>query len=98
MAIHGNHSIYERTLATHERQSYRSGYPLFVQRSPILDGYWNKLAVILSVMLQELAKPAAHRLQWLLYVVQLIVTAFRPVSTALTRVVIPVGRTPTLSS
>ncbi|KAL4811738.1 hypothetical protein BDW67DRAFT_171377 [Aspergillus spinulosporus] len=67
MAIHGNHSIYERTLATHERQSYQFGYPLFVQRSPILDGYWNKLAVILSVMLQELAKPAEHRLQWLFW-------------------------------
>lgn len=69
MAVYGNHSIYERTLATHEEQSLRSGYPLFVLRDPILDGYWNKLAILLSVMLQELAKPADRRLQWLLYVI-----------------------------
>jgi hypothetical protein len=34
----------------------------------MLDGYWNKLAILLSVMLQELAKPDDQRLEWLLYV------------------------------
>lgn len=66
MAIYGNHTIYKRTMATHEKQSRRLGYPLFVLESPILDSYWNKYAIILSVMLQELAKPADKRLEWLL--------------------------------
>ncbi|KAL2829831.1 galactosyl transferase GMA12/MNN10 family protein [Aspergillus pseudoustus] len=67
MAVYGNHPVYERTLATHEEQSRRLGYPLFVFRNPVLDGYWNKLAVLLSVMLQELEKPADQRLEWLFW-------------------------------
>ncbi|KAJ9261678.1 CAZyme family GT34 [Paecilomyces variotii] len=67
MAIYGNHTIYKRTMATHEKQSRRLGYPLFVLESPILDSYWNKYAIILSVMLQELAKPADKRLEWLFW-------------------------------
>ncbi|KAL3486707.1 hypothetical protein BJX62DRAFT_228578 [Aspergillus germanicus] len=67
MTVYGNHSVYERTLATHEQQSRRWGYPLFVLKSPILDGYWTKLGILLSVMLQELAKLDDQRLEWLFW-------------------------------
>jgi hypothetical protein len=64
--IYGNNSIYERALDTHREHSRRLGYPLFVLRTPILDGVWNKYAILLSVLLQELEKPLDRRLQWLL--------------------------------
>ncbi|KAK9643081.1 hypothetical protein V6Z96_008920 [Aspergillus fumigatus] len=64
--IYGNHSIYERTLETHKEHSRRLGYPLTVLRNPILHGIWNKLAILQSVVLRELEKPADQRLQWLL--------------------------------
>ncbi|KAJ0417953.1 hypothetical protein BJY00DRAFT_325237 [Aspergillus carlsbadensis] len=67
MSVYGNHSVYERTLATHERQSRRFGYPLSVLKSPILGGYWNKLAILLPVMLRELERPADQRLEWLFW-------------------------------
>ncbi|KAL2840618.1 hypothetical protein BJX68DRAFT_271567 [Aspergillus pseudodeflectus] len=67
MSVYGNHSVYERTLATHEQHGRHWGYPLFVLKRPILDGYWNKLAILLSVMLQELAKPVDQRLEWLFW-------------------------------
>lgn len=64
--IYGNNSIYERTLETHKEHSRRLGYPLTVLRNPILDSFWNKFAILQSVLLRELEKPADRRLQWLL--------------------------------
>ncbi|KAF4158533.1 hypothetical protein CNMCM6936_002820 [Aspergillus lentulus] len=65
--IYGNHSIYDRTLETHKEHSRRLGYPLTVLRNPILKGIWNKLAILQSVLLRELEKPADQRLQWLFW-------------------------------
>ncbi|GIC93189.1 glycosyltransferase family 34 protein [Aspergillus udagawae] len=65
--IYGNISIYERTLETHKEHSRRLGYPLTVLRNPILNGIWNKLAILQSVLLRELEKPAEQRLQWLFW-------------------------------
>ncbi|GFG13353.1 glycosyltransferase 6 [Aspergillus udagawae] len=65
--IYGNISIYERTLETHKEHSRRLGYPLTVLRNPILNGIWNKLAILQSVLLRELEKPADQRLQWLFW-------------------------------
>ncbi|KAK9638661.1 hypothetical protein HCH54_009504 [Aspergillus fumigatus] len=65
--IYGNHSIYERTLETHKEHSRRLGYPLTVLRNPILHGIWNKLAILQSVVLRKLEKPADQRLQWLFW-------------------------------
>lgn len=64
--IYGNNSIYESALDTHKEHCRRLRYPLFVLRKPILDGVWNKYAILLSVLLQELEKPVDRRLQWLL--------------------------------
>ncbi|KAL2373302.1 hypothetical protein RJ035_002056 [Blastomyces gilchristii] len=63
----GNNPVYERALKTHEEHSRRLGYPLFKLQAPVLDGFWNKMAIILSVLLQELQKPVDDRLEWLLY-------------------------------
>lgn len=61
-----NKSIYERALDTHREHSNRMGYSLFVLRRSILDGVWNKNAILLSLLLQELEKPVDQRLEWLL--------------------------------
>ncbi|RLL95655.1 hypothetical protein CFD26_103412 [Aspergillus turcosus] len=65
--MYGDNSIYERTLETHKEHSRRLGYPITVLRNPILDGYWNKLAILQSALLRELEKPADRRLQWLFW-------------------------------
>jgi hypothetical protein len=64
--VYGNSSIYERTVNTHKLHSRRLNCPHFILRSPILDGVWNKYAILLFVMLQELEKPPERRLEWLL--------------------------------
>lgn len=65
-AIFGNISIYDRTVYTHKEHSRRLGYPLIVLRENVLDGNWNKMAILLRVLPQELEKPPDKRLQWLL--------------------------------
>ena len=58
--------VYERALRLHEAHSELAGHPMFVLRERLLSGLWSKPAFILSIMLQELAKPEDQRLQWLL--------------------------------
>ncbi|KAH8690559.1 hypothetical protein BGW36DRAFT_400990 [Talaromyces proteolyticus] len=66
--IYGDSSpIYERVLRTHVEHSRRLGYPLFVLRRSILDGGWNKNAILLSILLQELEKPLDEQLEWLFW-------------------------------
>ena len=60
--------VYERGLELHQAHADKQGHPMFVLRERILSGLWSKPAFILSVMLQELAKPESERLQWLLWV------------------------------
>ncbi|POR35433.1 Alpha-1,2-galactosyltransferase, partial [Tolypocladium paradoxum] len=66
--LYGEESpAYERALRTHEEHNRLHGYPMFVQRESILDGYWTKPAYIQSVLLQELSKPESRRLSWLFW-------------------------------
>ncbi|KKK18795.1 hypothetical protein AOCH_006782 [Aspergillus ochraceoroseus] len=67
MIYGGNNTLYERAIETHQEHSRRLGYPLFILQREILDGVWNKYAILLSVLLQELAKPSDQRLQWLFW-------------------------------
>lgn len=60
--------VFERALKLHETHAEERGHPMYVLRERILSGLWSKPAFILSVMLQELAKPEVERLGWLLYV------------------------------
>lgn len=59
--------VYERALVLHKAHSDAMGHPMFVLRERLLSGLWSKPGFILSVMLQELAKPEENRLKWLLY-------------------------------
>ena len=58
---------YERALRLHELHSQRMGHPMFVLREKLLSGLWSKPAYILSILLEELARPEDERLKWLLY-------------------------------
>ena len=60
--------VYERALQTHEVHNKKHGYPMYILRQSILDDVWTKPAYILSLILQELAKPAGERLEWLFWV------------------------------
>ncbi|KAF2225014.1 hypothetical protein BDZ85DRAFT_194813, partial [Elsinoe ampelina] len=66
--IFGGAAIYERALKTHITHDRMHGYPLHVLRHGILDDVWSKPGFILALLLRELAKPEAERLQWLLWV------------------------------
>ena len=60
-----------RAIKSHKAHNQRFGYPQFVLRHGLLDGgtldgSWNKPVYILAVLLEELRKPEAERLQWLL--------------------------------
>ncbi|KEY73697.1 hypothetical protein S7711_09815 [Stachybotrys chartarum IBT 7711] len=43
------------------------GHLMFLQRQPMLDGYWTKPAFLLSIILRELARPPDERLRWLFW-------------------------------
>jgi hypothetical protein len=58
--------VYERAIATHDHHARRHGYPMFVLRRQIQEGYWSKLLYMQSILVQELAKPTEERLQWLM--------------------------------
>ena len=67
--FHGKDPTYVRAVQSHQAHNRRFGYPLFVLRHGILDGIWSKPAYLLAILLEELRKPEAHRLKWLLYAV-----------------------------
>ncbi|KAG5974646.1 hypothetical protein E4U55_008128 [Claviceps digitariae] len=58
---------YERALLTHKRHNRQHGYPMFIQRENVLDGYWTKPAFIHYMILRELRKPESQRLQWMFW-------------------------------
>ncbi|KAI7497856.1 glycosyltransferase family 34 protein [Hortaea werneckii] len=65
--FNGN-SFWERSIQTHEQHDKIHGYRLHVLRQKLLDDVWDKPAYILSLLLRELAKPNAERLEWLFWV------------------------------
>jgi hypothetical protein len=62
-----NH-MYERALQSHARHGKRWGYPMHVLREDISVGFWNKPSYLISLVINELAKPAGERMEWLMYV------------------------------
>ncbi|KAK5197972.1 hypothetical protein LTR99_009390 [Exophiala xenobiotica] len=58
---------FEKALAGHKAHNLRFGYKHFVLRHEIVPDVWSKQAFILSILLQELAKPMADRLEWLFW-------------------------------
>lgn len=59
-------NLYERALRSHARHAQRWGYPMHVLRHDISVGFWSKPTYLLSLVLQELRKPAEERVDWLL--------------------------------
>lgn len=59
-------SYYERALETHLRHCTRWGYSMHILRRNFSEGYWNKPYYILSLVIQELAKPPEQRTDWLM--------------------------------
>ena len=65
--LYGNpNPLYERALQSHERHAQRWGYPMYVLEEDISEGFWNKPSYVLSLVIQELAKPPGKRCEWLM--------------------------------
>ena len=58
--------LYEAALKTHERHNALHGYQMTVLRQRIVSSYWSKPTYLLSQIVDELAKPAGHRSEWLM--------------------------------
>ncbi|KAF4962178.1 hypothetical protein FSARC_9752 [Fusarium sarcochroum] len=73
---------YQKALQTHLMHNLVHGTQLDVLCSTIIDAIWNKPAFILSLLLEEMAKPAQERLEWLFWVDRdtFILDPCRPVS------------------
>ncbi|KAL4727028.1 hypothetical protein ACLX1H_005928 [Fusarium chlamydosporum] len=76
---------YQKALHTHVLHCMIHNTRLDVMCSPIVDSLWNKPAFILSLLLDEMMKPADERLEWLFWVDRdtLILDQCRPVSSFL---------------
>ncbi|KAI9844583.1 MAG: hypothetical protein M1838_002148 [Thelocarpon superellum] len=61
-------ALYQRALANHDSHNRRHGYTMTVLGRQIQEGYWSKLLYLQSVLVQELAKPAEERLEWIMWV------------------------------
>ena len=67
--IYGDvNEYYDGAIATHQRHADRHGYPFYVLRNPVAEGYWNKAVWLQSLITQELAKPETERVEWLMWV------------------------------
>lgn len=60
------HPAYVRALHSHRIHNERFNYDMFVLEEDAVGGFWNKPLYLLSLLMQELAKPPSQRLQWLM--------------------------------
>lgn len=58
---------YERALLSHKKHDTLYGYKHYVQRRPTIEGIWSKMAYPIHLLVQELNKPPAERLDWLFW-------------------------------
>ncbi|KAI9660515.1 MAG: hypothetical protein M1821_009866 [Bathelium mastoideum] len=67
-ALYGHpHPLYERAIRSHKEHNKRHGYPQYVLDRQLTNGYWNKFAYLLHLVIQELAKPESTRIEWLFW-------------------------------
>lgn len=66
--VYGDNPLYDRALENHKRHAERWGYPMYTLQRDALKGYWNKPAWMLSLVVQELAKPPSESVEWMVYV------------------------------
>lgn len=57
---------YLRALKSHRIHNERFNYAMFVLEQDAIGGFWNKPMYLLSIIMNELSKPPAERLQWLM--------------------------------
>lgn len=60
-------TFYQQAIRSHILHRLVHGSSLHLLCTPVVDGMWNKQAHILSVLLQEMAKPLNERLEWLFW-------------------------------
>ncbi|KAF2715621.1 glycosyltransferase family 34 protein [Pleomassaria siparia CBS 279.74] len=60
--------LYEAAIESHARHNKLHGYEMYVSRTAITKGYWNKLLWLQHLMVTELQKPEGERLHWIMYV------------------------------
>lgn len=58
---------YELALLSHKRHDETFGYKHFVQRRGAIEKLWSKHAYLIHLLVQELNKPPADRLDWLFW-------------------------------
>ncbi|KAL9095080.1 MAG: hypothetical protein Q9165_002683 [Trypethelium subeluteriae] len=64
-ALYGHpHPLYERAIRTHKKHNQKHGYHQYVLDRQLTNGYWNKFAYLLHLVIQELAKPENQRIEW----------------------------------
>jgi hypothetical protein len=59
-------AIFQRAIASHERHAALHGNPVHILRNDMQEGYWNKPAYLLSIILRELEKDPGDRTEWLM--------------------------------
>ena len=64
----GDNDLYEQAIQSHEEHDRIHGYETRVFREKIVESYWSKSALLLSVVMAELEKPADERTEWLMWV------------------------------
>lgn len=75
--LYGNrNTLYERALQSHRRHAERWGYGMDVLQNDIAVGYWNKPGYLLSLVIEELAKPVGERVEWFMYVSSSLIFGF----------------------
>lgn len=67
MLYGARNDLYERAIQSHERHARHHGYPMYVLRRDISQGYWNKPMFIQAIIIQELCKPAEDRAEWVMW-------------------------------
>ena len=67
--LYGNpNTLYEKALESHKHHAERWGYPMKVLQQDMVGGFWNKPSYLLSLVIEELAKPPSKRVEWLMFV------------------------------
>ncbi|KJZ76140.1 hypothetical protein HIM_04596 [Hirsutella minnesotensis 3608] len=63
----GSDTFYQQALRSHLLHRLVHQSPLHVLCTPVIEGLWNKQAFILSVLIEEMTKPADERLEWIFW-------------------------------
>ncbi|TKA23766.1 hypothetical protein B0A50_07048 [Salinomyces thailandicus] len=59
--------IYEAAIRSHEEHNRLHNYPIRILRERIINNFWSKPAYLLSLVIEELAKPPSTRSAWLVW-------------------------------